>query len=103
MCPPFSANCRRYCSDTPFCKLAAANPTPDPPPGGGANFVDVTLKVVVQQAQGTMLAFQSDHIHGTTVSYGTVNHIIAITFSKSIAVLYRQKMDGKNGIFSKAY
>ena len=58
--------------------------------GGGANFVDATLKVVVKAAVGTLFIFQPDQLHGTTLAYGAVNHNIAITFSQRVADEYRE-------------
>lgn len=77
-------------------RLAESNPKPVVPPGAGGSFVDVSLKVIVKQAQGTMLAFQPDLIHGTTVSHGAVNHIIAVTFCRSVAEM-RKERETKDG------
>ncbi|KAF8200098.1 hypothetical protein BJ912DRAFT_621791 [Pholiota molesta] len=50
----------------------------------GANFVDATLRVVVEQASGTIISFQPDHLHGTSRGYGASNAIISINFSKRV-------------------
>ena len=52
---------------------------------GGSSFTDIGLKVVVQQDTGTVLAFKPDHLHGTTLSHGAANSIIAITFSRRVS------------------
>ncbi len=51
---------------------------------GGSSFVDIGLKVVVHQYTGTAMAFKPEHLHGTTLSYGRANLIIAITFSRRV-------------------
>ena len=35
----------------------------------------------MQQNTGTVLAFKPEHLHGTTLSHGAGNSIVAITFS----------------------
>lgn len=51
----------------------------------GQNFVDLDLRVLVKQAERTVCAFQPDHLHGTTVGNGAVNHTISINFSRRLA------------------
>ena len=46
----------------------------------GQNFVDLNLQVLVKQAECTAIAFQPDHLYGTTVGNGATNHIISINF-----------------------
>ena len=58
------------------------------PIGGGGNFVDATLRVVVKQAVGTMMAFMPQYMHGTTRLCGAHNWGCAITFSKHIKDAY---------------
>jgi hypothetical protein len=53
-------------------------------PGGGANFVDVGLKVLVKQETGTLISFDSNYLHGTTQSVGAVNWSYALTFTKRL-------------------
>ena len=48
-------------------------PGPDIKYFPGSSFVDVSLKVVIHQAIGTMMAFQPEQLHGTTKSNGAVN------------------------------
>lgn len=57
--------------------------------GSGANYVDVTLKIVVLSAPGTIMAFRPNHLHGTSKSYGAVNRGLAITFSRRVTDAYR--------------
>ncbi|KAL0060974.1 hypothetical protein AAF712_012205 [Marasmius tenuissimus] len=71
------------------------------PPYGGANFVDVNLRVVVINAPATMFAFDPEHVHGTTVTGGTVNYNITITFSSRIGESI-QKLAGQGHIFEEA-
>ncbi|KAF8233988.1 hypothetical protein L208DRAFT_1058591, partial [Tricholoma matsutake] len=54
------------------------------PVEGGGNFVDITLGVVVQQATGTLMAFQPEYPHGTTCLCGAHNRMCTITFSGHI-------------------
>jgi hypothetical protein len=54
------------------------------PKGGGASFVDLTLKVVVRQAPGTMMATRPNYMHATTKGYGMENSGVTITFSERI-------------------
>ena len=68
--------------------------------GGGGNFVNVTLKVVVKAAVGTLFVFQPDKLHGTTLSYGATNRNMAITFSKHVADGYREMMEKGSSIFA---
>lgn len=56
----------------------------DAPVGGGANFVDVDLRVVVKQARGTLMIFKPDHRHGTTIPCGAVNHAVTAAFSQRV-------------------
>lgn len=57
----------------------------DAPLQGGGSFVDASLKVVVRQERGTMIAFRPDHMHGTSIMNGAVNAIISINFSSRVA------------------
>lgn len=54
------------------------------PQDGGANFVDLTLKVIVKQAPGTMMAMRPKYMHATTKGYGVENSGVTITFSDRI-------------------
>ena len=64
------------------------------PAGGGGNFVDITLGVVVQQATGTLIAFQPEYLHGTTRLCGAHNHMCTITFSSHIAEAFKIAVEG---------
>ena len=68
--------------------------------GSGGNFVDVTLKVVVKAAVGTLFVFQPSKLHGTTLSYGATNRNMAITFSKRVADGYREMVENGGSIFA---
>ena len=50
----------------------------------GGNFVDVTLRVIVQQAPGTMVAFDAQQYHGTTLSHGVSNCGVSIVFVREV-------------------
>ena len=52
-------------------------------PDGGANFVDWTLRVIVMQAEGTLMAHRAIAPHGTTLTYSAVNYSIATAFTPS--------------------
>lgn len=62
---------------------------------GGGNFVDVTLRVLVQQAEGTLMAFQPEYPHGTTRLCGAHNHMVTITSSQHIADAFRKAKLGQ--------
>ncbi len=70
----------------------------------GASFVDIGLGVVVRQATGTMMAFQPEHLHGTTAAYGAINLGMAITFSRRVGDAWEdaKKLEGKVEVVSKA-
>jgi hypothetical protein len=61
---------------------------------GRGNFVDLTLKIVVKQAAGTLMAFQPKFPHGTTRLCGAHNRVVAITFSSHILKSYEIAMKG---------
>lgn len=65
-----------------------------PPDMPGGSFVDIGLRVVVQQAPGTLIAFQSDRHHGTTRLFGARNCLISINFSSHIREAYEMAMAG---------
>jgi len=64
------------------------------PSGGGGNFVDITLRVVVKQAAGTLLLFQPEYLHGTTRLCGAHNRLCVITFSTHILKAYQIAVEG---------
>lgn len=66
------------------CETPTASSTPIPS-YGGANFVDLNLRVVVVNAPATMFAFKPNHLHGTTVTGGTANCNLTFAFSRHIA------------------
>jgi len=70
----------------------------------GASFVDVGLKVVVRQATGTIMAFQPEQLHGTTISNGAVNTGMAITFSRRVGDAWNdaKKLQGKVDVEAEA-
>ncbi|KAK6971426.1 hypothetical protein R3P38DRAFT_2479492, partial [Favolaschia claudopus] len=51
------------------------------PAAGGGNFVDMSLRVVVEQATGTLFIFDPTHKHGTTRLCGAHNYTESFTFS----------------------
>ena len=100
-----------FCSwthvDPVFCKYAFSLVTSRTISGTGtpgSSFVDVNLKVVVRQATGTMMAFQPEQLHGTTISDGAVNTGMAITFSQRVGDAWKnaKKLRGKVDIASQA-
>ncbi|KAK6972019.1 hypothetical protein R3P38DRAFT_3297240 [Favolaschia claudopus] len=64
------------------------------PANGGGNFVDMTLKVVVHQAAGTLFAFNPAMGHGTTRLCGATNNLAAITFSSHIYKAFQLAQTG---------
>lgn len=64
------------------------------PVDGGSSFIDVTLGVVVRQAQGTMMAIRPHHMHGTSRGYGAENSGIGITFSNRIKEAWEKADSG---------
>ena len=57
----------------------------------GSNFVDIGLKVVIQQSTGTAMAFKLEHLYpGTTVSRGLANLILAVTFSCHVSDVWTE-------------
>lgn len=70
-------------------------------PGGGANFVDTELKVVVKQAAGTLMIFRPAHRHGTTAGEGMSNRAVSITFSERILDAFQKAMKGPEIISGK--
>ena len=51
--------------------------------------MDWNLQVLVKQAECTAIAFQPDHLHGTTVGNGATNHIISINLSCQLAEAWK--------------
>ena len=70
----------------------------------GSSFVDVGLKVVVRQATGTMMAFQPEQLHGTTIANGAVNTGMAITFSRRVSDAWNdaKELQGKVDVEAEA-
>ncbi|KAK6974448.1 hypothetical protein R3P38DRAFT_3378644 [Favolaschia claudopus] len=64
------------------------------PANGGGNFVDMTLKIVVHQAAGTLFAFNPAMGHGTTRLCGATNYLAAITFSSHIFKTFQMAQTG---------
>ncbi|KAJ7190609.1 hypothetical protein GGX14DRAFT_603942 [Mycena pura] len=71
----------------------AENPSLWPADGGG-HFVDMSLKVVVEQAAGTLLNFDSTKPHGTTRLCGAHNYTVSITFSAHIMAAFEKAKIG---------
>ncbi|TRM62016.1 hypothetical protein BD626DRAFT_499509, partial [Schizophyllum amplum] len=53
------------------------------PPGGGANFVDVTLGIIVKNAARTAMAFRPGYQHGTTACHGAINRGLTNNFDEA--------------------
>jgi hypothetical protein len=51
--------------------------------------VDVDLRVVVRQAQGTIIGFKPGQLHGTTHLFGAHNLLTSINFSSHILQAYQ--------------
>lgn len=64
------------------------------PVGGGGNFVDTTLRVVVKQAKATLMLFKPEFTHGTTRLCGAHNHLCTVTFSRHIWDAYKIAVKG---------
>ncbi|KAF8218363.1 hypothetical protein K438DRAFT_1925472 [Mycena galopus ATCC 62051] len=64
------------------------------PTGGGGNFVDMSLKVIVKQATSTLIAFDPTKAHGTTRLCNAHNQIAAITFSRHIYKAFQKAAAG---------
>ena len=88
-----SAACRHYQTRSSMKSQAG-------PPGGGSSFVDVSLRVVVRQARGTMMAIKPEYLHGTTKGYGAVNSGVTIAFSERVGKAWQLAMDGKISVES---
>ena len=60
---------------------------PEPPiPARGGSFVDITLRVIVKQAMGTLLAHDTEEPHGTTIGpAASSNLIMANVFTRKLA------------------
>ncbi|KAG8957890.1 hypothetical protein FRC03_009707 [Tulasnella sp. 419] len=63
-------------------------------PGGGGNFADLTLKVLVKQSAGTLIAFKSEFLHGTTVLAGAHNRHMSIAFSEHVLTAFEKAKQG---------
>ena len=50
----------------------------------------------MQQDTGTILAFQPEQLHGTTLGHGGVNTIVAISFSRRVSDTWKEaQAEGK--------
>jgi hypothetical protein len=58
-----------------------------PQPGG--SFIEVELKVVVRQAQGTLISFKPDHQHATSRLFNAHNRLCSINFSSRILEAFK--------------
>ena len=73
------------------------------PPGGGASFVDFTLKVVVREAPGTMMVTWPKYMHATTKGYGVENSGITITLSDHIKEPWLAATQGELGFSVESF
>ncbi|KAJ7760603.1 hypothetical protein B0H14DRAFT_2634198 [Mycena olivaceomarginata] len=63
----------------------------DPDPvSGGANFVDVTLKVKVEMSVGTLIVFRPKNLHGTTRLCGAHTRAATICFASRIKAAFEK-------------
>ncbi|KAJ7801200.1 hypothetical protein B0H14DRAFT_2615612 [Mycena olivaceomarginata] len=70
----------------------------DPDPvSGGANFVDVTLKVKVEMSVGTLIAFRPKNLHGTTRLCGAHTRAATICFASRIKAAFEKSTAGSFG------
>jgi len=78
-------------------------PDPTIQPFAGSSFVDIGLQVVVRHATGSMMAFQPEHLHGTTMSDGAVNMFLLISFSRRVGDAWKeaQELQGQVQVVSK--
>jgi hypothetical protein len=60
-----------------------------PPAYGGGNFVDLSLRVKIIGAKGTLLAHRPDYIHGSTRLCGTQSYGVSIPFSERLEKAYK--------------
>ena len=65
---------------------------------GGSRFVNIGLKVIVQQDTGTVVAFKPDNLHGTTLSHGVGNSILAITFYRRVNDAWAEALENQGRI-----
>ncbi|KAJ7810016.1 hypothetical protein B0H14DRAFT_2607641 [Mycena olivaceomarginata] len=67
----------------------------DPDPvSGGANFVDVTLKVKVEMSVGTLIVFRPKNLHGTTRLCGAHTRAATICFASRIKAAFEKAQQG---------
>ncbi|KAJ7825277.1 hypothetical protein B0H14DRAFT_2369054 [Mycena olivaceomarginata] len=67
----------------------------DPDPvSGGANFVDVTLKVKVEMSVGTLIAFRPKNLHSTTRLCGAHTCAATICFASRIKAAFEKAQQG---------
>lgn len=59
----------------------------------GGNFVDLNLEVVVQQATGTVMAFQPQHLHGTTLTARSMNYILSLSSTERVRAGFLHTVD----------
>jgi predicted 2-oxoglutarate/Fe(II)-dependent dioxygenase YbiX len=64
------------------------------PASGGANFVDVTLKVKVEMSVGTLIAFRPENLHGTTRLCGAHTRVATICFASRIKAAFEKAQQG---------
>ena len=73
---------RYTCRTSKLPSLSSASAVLQPKPGG--SFIEVELKVIVQQAQGTLISFKPDHQHATSRLFNAHNRLCSINFSSRI-------------------
>lgn len=68
-----------------------ASAVQQPKPGG--SFIEVELKVIVRQAQGTLISFKPDHQHATSRLFNAHNRLCSINFSSHILEAFNVAKD----------
>jgi hypothetical protein len=71
-------------------KHRAAEVQPEWLAGGGGNFINVSLKVIIKGAKGTMVGFLPEHIHSTTRLCGMHKHGMTLAFSSQLTEAFKK-------------
>ncbi|THH16094.1 hypothetical protein EUX98_g9358 [Antrodiella citrinella] len=89
-----------YC-DWAFSYCVGRTVAPDAVADGGANFVEVGLKILVKQACAIVMAFCPEYMHGTTEAIGAFNLAFTFAFSRRIETFWNNLSEElKNSIRS---
>lgn len=52
--------------------------------------MDLSLKTVVKNVPGTLIAFQPEEPHGTTETRGVINHILSLNSTSRVSEAYEE-------------